>query len=136
MQNIVGHSVENTKIYCQTQRKNRENVDFTEFFAQCVEKIFRISTLCWQHWLSFYLPLFAQFHLDPLEGIMLLPIRGWNGDLCANFAPLCLDRNGFESLKIVYLVSKAQCGNFIIFLSLKFYVKSILRILKVQNLPL
>ena len=28
-----------------------------------------------------------------------------------------------------------QCGNFMIFLSLSFYVKSILGILKVQNLP-
>ena len=28
-----------------------------------------------------------------------------------------------------------QCGNFMIFLSLRFYVKSILEILQVQNLP-
>ena len=32
--------------------------------------------------------------------------------------------------------SQTQCGNFIIFLSLRFYVKSILKILEVQNLPL
>ena len=31
---------------------------------------------------------------------------------------------------------EAQCGNFKIFLLLRFYVKSILRILEVQNLPL
>ena len=29
----------------------------------------------------------------------------------------------------------AQCGNFMIFLSLRFYVKSILRILEVRNMP-
>ena len=33
------------------------------------------------------------------------------------------------------LTSFAQCGNFMIFLSLRFYVKSILGILEVQNLP-
>ena len=32
-------------------------------------------------------------------------------------------------------VSYTQCGNFIIFLSFRFYVKSILGILEVQNLP-
>ena len=31
--------------------------------------------------------------------------------------------------------ANAQCGNFIIFLSLRFHVKSILRILELQNLP-
>ena len=33
-------------------------------------------------------------------------------------------------------ISEAQCGNFMIFLSLRIYVKSILRIPEVQNLPL
>ena len=32
--------------------------------------------------------------------------------------------------------SKAQCGNFMIFLSLRFYVKSILEILEVKNLQI
>ena len=131
---MVGHSVENTKIYCQTQRKNRENVHFTEFFPHCERKFFifphcvgntdyRSTSVC-------SVPLRSL-----KEGIMLLPIRGWNGDLCANFAPLCLDKNGFESLKIVYLVSKAQCGNLSFFLIRRFYVKSILRIVEIQNLP-
>ena len=33
------------------------------------------------------------------------------------------------------LLSGTQCGNFMIFLSLRFYMKSILVILQVQNLP-
>ena len=32
-------------------------------------------------------------------------------------------------------VSETQCGNFSIFLSLRFYVKTILRVLEVQNQP-
>ena len=37
--------------------------------------------------------------------------------------------------KTKILFSKTQCGNFIIFFSRRFYVKSILRILKVLNQP-
>ena len=33
-------------------------------------------------------------------------------------------------------ISHSQCGNFMIFLSLRFYMKSILGILEVQNLPI
>ena len=38
-----------------------------------------------------------------------------------------------EKFKISFTLT--QCGNFMIFLYFKFYVKSILRILEVQNLP-
>ena len=128
----VWHSVENTKSYCRTQKKSwnqftlryfSQNVHFTEFFHTVGEKFSYFHTVL----TTLTIVLSTSVCSVPLrslkEGIMLLPIRGWNGDLCANFAPLCLDKNGFESLKIVYLVSKAQCGNFIIFLLLKFYVQ-------------
>ena len=44
------------------------------------------------------------------------------------FLPMFIDRKMTSSVK-------AQCGNFIIFLSLRFYVKSNLETLEVKNLP-
>ena len=43
-------------------------------------------------------------------------------------------QNGTMSREVLW-INKAQCGNFMIFQSFRFYVKSILGILEVQNLP-
>ena len=40
-----------------------------------------------------------------------------------------------SNLQVLYTISWTQCGNFMFFPSLRFYVKSILGILEVQNLP-
>ena len=72
-----------------------------------------------------------------------VPIVGW----AWNFSDIAyLDRNWEkdqetinQSVKVRFVlkkVYKTQCGNFRIFLSLRFYVKSVLGILEVQNLPL
>ena len=86
------------------------------------ENFFDITSFVWS-WESERLKLVALFKLRAVGEIWI--------DKLVSVANFCYF--AFELFQ--KLVTYVNCGNFIIFVSLRFYVKSILRFLEVQNQP-